>query len=65
VAIEWVKKDKLMPREAKPTFNWSPAGDIPRDYKEEEYWPANSESKSWYNYKYFRVLSELDSSKEL
>tara|TARA_R110000824_G_scaffold195992_1_gene378957 strand:- start:6375 stop:6692 length:318 start_codon:yes stop_codon:yes gene_type:complete len=63
VAVEWVKKDKIMPQEASIIYNWSPTGDIHGSYKEEEHWPENSNAKTWYNFKYFKVLSHPDNKK--
>lgn len=58
VALEWVKKDSMMPSQVWPARSWGPDGDDHLSSSDLRYWPLDYEKKSWYNLKYFKIISE-------
>ena len=54
IAIEWVVKHRFMPQPYTPRTAWHiEKGDEP-------YWPTDWNTKRWYPFKNFQVISEVE-----
>ena len=47
-----------MPSQVWPARSWGPDGDDHLSSSDLRYWPIGYEKKSWYNLKYFKIISE-------
>ena len=58
VAVEWIKKDKNMPRPMTP--NYGMAGEPTDAFC----WPEDWDTRKWYRYRWFKTVSEASGNKE-
>ena len=58
VSVEWVKKSGGMPQSVSP--NYFRYSDMSTDSGQDtNFWPVGWHAKSWYNLKYFKVISRV------